>query len=306
MSVERLDLRENKIRDPTELARLTEMSELRELWVMGNPFVKSHSNYRVSIFNLFRSTPNHTEDVILDASGPSYSEKRQLRERILKSQPVSVPKPLAIKSFPETGSNSRSPLEEGSDNSIIPPSKRLRRPSLQGTQTDVAAGSRRRRKGTRRRIVDLSRNETSPVVHQLPVKGHNEGLQRKSFMDLTEAKSIESNPALLPPFGHKADSSLLESDHTVISSYPDSAIGVSSRGLSLANEIQSLSLNGEVYRQKVEALKEEVGSNWLNVLNAHGWTEHVAEKSHQPNFHPAHTKSENPHLRVFSENRTLG
>ena len=43
--LERLDLRDNRMTDPTELARLTGIPDLREIWVLGNPFVKTHSNY---------------------------------------------------------------------------------------------------------------------------------------------------------------------------------------------------------------------------------------------------------------------
>ena len=55
--LERLDLRDNRLSDPTELARLTGIPDLREIWVAGNPFTRTHGNYRVTIFNLFRRTP---------------------------------------------------------------------------------------------------------------------------------------------------------------------------------------------------------------------------------------------------------
>ena len=63
LSLERLDLRDNRLEDPTELARLTGIPNFREIWVVRNPFIKTYSNYRVVIFNLFRNTPGYLEDV---------------------------------------------------------------------------------------------------------------------------------------------------------------------------------------------------------------------------------------------------
>lgn len=55
LSLERLDLRDNRLQDPTELARLTGIPDIHEIWVLRNPFVKSHSNY-VRIFGVYVSS----------------------------------------------------------------------------------------------------------------------------------------------------------------------------------------------------------------------------------------------------------
>ncbi|KAK6601625.1 leucine rich repeat domain-containing protein [Botrytis cinerea] len=91
--LERLDLRDNKITDPTELARLTGIPDIREIWISGNPFTKTHSNYRTTIFNLFRQTPGYTEDILIDAYGPGYTERRHLVERAAERPGVPVVKP---------------------------------------------------------------------------------------------------------------------------------------------------------------------------------------------------------------------
>lgn len=88
-SLERLDLRDNNLSDPTELARLTGLPEIREIWVSGNPFVKTHSGYRVVIFNLFRRTPGYSEDILIDGSGPGYAERKQLVDRV--AEPPAAP-----------------------------------------------------------------------------------------------------------------------------------------------------------------------------------------------------------------------
>ncbi|KAL9105098.1 MAG: hypothetical protein Q9163_000016 [Psora crenata] len=308
LSLERLDLRENKMQDPTELARLTSIPHVKEIWVARNPFIKSHSNYRLTIFNLFRGTPGYTDDVVVDASGPGYSEKRQLRERAVASEACPVVKPLPVEIFPAT---SQGPTRVSSgahpEPGITPPSKKPRRPTVHETQTETTVTSSGRRRGPRRRIVDLARDGSPPILHQLDVGKNIEGIERGTT-------SIEPNPEILPkmkpalgpPFEGSAVTPPQESTHSETPYSTEPLQEVSSRGHSLANEIQSLNLNGEVYRQKVEALKDEVGSNWLNVLHAHGWATHMAEDSHQPHFtHSVLTKAESPHLGIVSGRRTL-
>ena len=282
-SLERLDLRENKMQDPTELARLTGMPRIHEIWVLRNPLVKAHSTYRATIFNLFRSIPGKTEDVVLDGSGPSYSEKRQLRERIVDPEGVTVVEPLPVEALLGPSPETRSSLEEPTKMITTPPRNNLRRPLSQHTQSEVAIGSARRRKGPRRRIVDLARDGSPPILHQMSmgtrVVGLHPDIEDGSVLD----NPPESKQALLLPFEHKLGPRLSASQY-YIPPTPESSVEVSSRGHTLVNEIQTLDLGGEVYRQKVQALKDEVGSNWLSVLNAHGWAEHMEKDDHDPRY----------------------
>ena len=89
-SLERLDLRDNDLSDPTELARLTSLPEIREIWVSGNPFVRTHWGYRVVVFNLFRRCPGYSEDILIDGTGPGYAERKQLVDRVMEPQGAPV------------------------------------------------------------------------------------------------------------------------------------------------------------------------------------------------------------------------
>lgn len=80
-SLKRLDVRQNRLTDPLELARLTRISDLQEIWVEGNPFTQSQKDYRVIVFSLFRSTLEHTMDLTIDGSSPCKSERRRLAKR---------------------------------------------------------------------------------------------------------------------------------------------------------------------------------------------------------------------------------
>ena len=80
-SLQRLDLRENHLTDLAEVGRLTAITGVREIYVVGNPFTRTHSNYRVHIFNFFRGAAGYVEDIRIDGIGPSSKEKKQLKGR---------------------------------------------------------------------------------------------------------------------------------------------------------------------------------------------------------------------------------
>lgn len=266
LSLERLDLRDNRLQDPTELARLTGIPDIHEIWVLRNPFVKSHSNYRVQIFNLFRSTPGYTEDIMIDASAPGYGERRQLRDRVIEPeetpivQAISVEPALDLLALTQHTKTFNNGADDGADGS------ESQRPSPQMTQSEFAVGSGRRRKGPRRRIVDLAR-ESSPINQQSQKDISQDIASPKPANVYTDDVSPRSKPTLLPPLQVRSD---------IPNPAGLSPLDVSDKGRSLVSEIQSLNLNvnGEAYRQKIESLKSEVGSNWLSVLSEEGWNQH--------------------------------
>ena len=268
LSLERLDLRENELQDPTEIARLTSIPNIHEIWVLRNPFVKSHSNYRVQIFNLFRSTQGYSEDIVIDASAPGYGERRQLRDRLI--EPEAIPIVRTIFSKPA------SDLPTQSEDNKKPTSNADRPTSPQTTQSEFAVGSGRRRKGPRRRIVEFAKEDSS-INEQFPRKVlQNTACKLPPNVSTTDTSlSIGLDP--IPPLQTRSDKSIPQrSPHETINSVDLSRPDVSDKARSLVSEIQSLNLNihGEAYRQKIESLKSEVGSNWLSVLTEEDWNRH--------------------------------
>lgn len=273
-SLERLDLRENKIPEPMEAARLTGIPNIREIWVAGNPLTKTHSAYRITIFNLFRATPGFLEDVMIDATGPGYSERRHLRDRVSESDSgpavASPPSSLEILGSSDAGY---------SGNLSTPPAEKLTSEEQQRSmeamaQSEFNVGIGRRTKSSRRRIVDLSRDEGHQTLH------------------VESSTATLSNIALAPSAHDSKDGNI---EHVSLSnselaanplparlSKPSASFsspslhhpaGTPNRDDTFSNELQNLNLNGDAYRQRVEALKNEVGSNWLSVLREEGWNE---------------------------------
>jgi len=302
MCLERLDLRDNRIQDPTELARLTGMPDIAEIWVLRNPCVKTHSNYRVSIFNLFRSTPGYTDDIMIDSSAPGYSERKQLRDRIVEPERVPVVKALPVVPMPLKTEETRCTAANSEAQEVqrpLPP---------QTTQSELAMGSGRRRKGPRRRIVDLAGEESPPAVQQrddlieVPL-----GAERTILTGISaDDTAPRSQPPLLQRLQMQSTSPTLGISEAADPSKCVS-MNVSDKGRSLAIEIKSLNLDGEAYRQKVEALKSEVGSNWLSILSEEGWQQHQKVRTSSPPFnHLGMIRPDPPVFRASSQGIVSG
>lgn len=179
LSLERLDLRGNGLTDPMEIARLTCLPEIREIWVAGNPFVKTHPNYRVLIFNLFRRTPGYSQDLILDGSGPGYSERKLLVERVAEPGAAPIVRPVLIS-------------DDDDDSLVVKPSAHERdradlieRPGRFTPDSGYDIGSSRRKKPHRRKIVDISAELPS-----FPPPSHD---SRPSQMTTPAEKGAASN-----------------------------------------------------------------------------------------------------------------
>ena len=279
MSLERLDLRDNEIQDPMELARLTGIPGIHEIWVLHNPFVRTHTNYRVTIFNLFRGTPGYSDDVIIDTSAPGYSERKQLRERAVEPEGIPTINPLCPEQI-----SSISPMETPSpDISNDREAQALRRPlPPQTTQSEIIVGSGRRRKGQRRRIVDLAQDQNSSVIdeYQIPKDAQQLVPQLDFKRTITDHPSSSTRmtshePPHLQPTWTASESSKFNRSEA-------SSTKISEKGRSLATELKNLDFNGDAYRHKIEALKGEVGSNWLSVLTEESWRSHQQIPSLSP------------------------
>lgn len=263
-SLERFDVRDNKITDPFEFARLTGNIGFRELWVARNPFANKYGPYRIMIFNLFRNASGFAEDVIIDSSGPGYHEKRHLRERItegysdlLAAQRQAPPAHVTSGSAQQGDRSMLDPTPIASHN----PVSSSDRPEqyCSASPQEVMVGTGRRKKGLRRRIVDLAHEPISPVdPTSNPSRTLHEARSDRPSGAHNESSGAQEDGASSSPAANAGTSPRRPSQSSPTRS--------SAHGQSLATEIQHQNSDGEMYRQKIEALKREVGSNWLSVL----------------------------------------
>ncbi|KAK3692562.1 hypothetical protein B0T22DRAFT_17410 [Podospora appendiculata] len=318
LPLERLDLRDNRLTDPMELARLTGIPEIREVYVEGNPFTRTHRDYRVTIFNLFRNTPGYTEDITIDTTGPSYSEKRYLVERA--AEPPAVP---VIKPLPQ-----EMPAVDVSKPAIIydaPPKEpavlRKERPVPKSASSEVNTSSTRRRRAPKRRIVDLATND-NPIPYAQPV-------DRIAAIDKAAAMGSDYNYRISQPPEMQgstrkvlADSPLPNTQGPLDVPRIDTSVVPQLPPLYSTHESSPPSqgwkdnpdwdVGGEMYRRKIEALRDKVGNGYLSVLREEGWD----PASRLPEYHetdfgsvsPLHTNSTTPRVasQAIHSGRTLG
>ena len=317
--LERLDLRDNRLTDPMELARLTGIPEIREIYVEGNPFTRTHRDYRITIFNLFRKTPGYTEDITIDATGPTYSEKRLLLERVAVPPPVPVVKPTpqetpAVDVTKPVVVHDAPPKE--------PAMLRKERPVPRSSSSEVNTSSTRRRRAPKRRIVDLAHND-SPIPHAQSVDRYTSGARADELgMDgnYRISQPPESQPttqdllAESPMPNIQGPPDVPRIDTSVIPQLPPLyPVHDSPSSKQAWNDNPDWGVSGELYRRKIEALRDKVGNGYLSVLNEEGWD----PASRPPNYQeaeygaasPIHTNPTTPRaasVQAIHSGRTLG
>ncbi|KAL3425577.1 leucine Rich Repeat domain-containing protein [Phlyctema vagabunda] len=317
--LERLDLRDNKISDPIEFARLTGIPEIREIWVTGNPFTKTHGAYRITIFNLFRSTPGYTEDILIDTYGPGYSERRSLVERVAEKPNVPVVKPPPPNyGLPAVEVNK--PIIEYAaprDPAVL----RKERPVPSTTMSEInRSASGRRKRTSKRRIVDLSStdNSTNKPLPAVPLSAE----EAAAASDSGYGVSPDPTPQTVPAYVHserqtqstsdipKIDTSVVPRLHPIeaVSAYEPPTIKTPSK------DSQDWNVSGEIYRKKIEALRNEVGNGWLSVLSEENWEtqKNGGGQGYDADYSPASTIRPSPTTprahsqQTIHSGRTLG
>ncbi|KAI9858950.1 MAG: hypothetical protein M1824_003951 [Vezdaea acicularis] len=294
-SLERLDLRENRLSDPIELARLTGSPEMREVWVAGNPFTKTHTIYRITIFNLFRKAPGYTEDIIIDSTGPGYSERRQLVDRVGEAASVPVVQAPVIEHPPPPPKPAETHEARPTSNGQLYKAS-SERPIPRHTQSDTVASSPRRRKGPKRRIVELSHGD-SPMSSPPPFRPSATSTAQDAanaaaasaaaamYQTASPAPVSTSSPASpsastatattttrpMPFFAPPERKNSREQPPRLNTSMPPPSIHATHATPTTATPAGITSndwnISGEIYKRKIEALRNEVGNGWLSVLS---------------------------------------
>ncbi|KAL9614658.1 MAG: hypothetical protein Q9167_000863 [Letrouitia subvulpina] len=301
LPLERLDLRDNRVVDPMEMARLTGLPEFRELWVLQNPLAKLHkSTYRITIFNLFRNHPGFIEDILIDATGPGYNERRHLNNRVTEPAAAPIVKTSGSDRLDNAQRQEVWPFESvpGNLTQNVNPSMdrfrgqgRGRRRSSQAFPKSYSytssqsnnnnADSMCPSQGTRKqRIVDLAAHPATLATKLYPTQALSTTQENTPNLDRQERSSIYrgSSDTVISKAEALPDtlegSNVIYNTNAVIvapaSDRPSSSL--SAQGQFVAKELQSTKTSAETYRQKVEALKDEAGSNWLSLITEGGWS----------------------------------
>ncbi|KAF1913475.1 hypothetical protein BDU57DRAFT_456113 [Ampelomyces quisqualis] len=321
LSLERADFRDNKLTDPTELARLTCVPDLAEIYVHRNPFCKTHSAYRTTIFNLFRKTPGYTDDVIIDSTGPTASEKKQLVDRVPEAPggPVVRPPPDDDTSLFHVPPKVVKAIDVPSD----APDTLRRIGSLQRVKNSRSQVSQSKKKGPKRRIVELSQNDTlqrssSSELTSLPYDAMPAG-QAPTFLKPTGGAIAKDKPRFVEPATGQAsgdpskkispdERAVTDDTHTIHQQLPP--IDTATTSKSPKPEPGEFDAGNDLYKKKIEALRQDFGNTWLSALGDDSWdatsvASFPSDRGYSsPTIRPALPGT--PSQGVVSGGRTLG
>ncbi|KAG9379052.1 Leucine rich repeat protein [Pyrenophora tritici-repentis] len=282
LSLERVDFRDNRLTDPTEVARLTCVPDITDVYVNRNPFCKTHTNYRVTIFNLFRKTPGYTEDIVIDSTGPTSAEKKLLVDRVPEVRGVPIVKP------PPEDDTQHLPhvppkVVKAVDSPADLPGMLQRAGSLQRTKSGRSGQeSQKKKKGPKRRIVELSQADSMQSSSQSSLTGlayEDTAIgQAPRVMKSVKTTSASDTPRFEEPSGQtsgdptKKDTSdgraVADETHTSHQQLPpiDTSTAKSSDPQS-----PEFDVSDDLYKKKIEALRQDFGNTWLSALGDESW-----------------------------------
>ncbi|KAF2747616.1 hypothetical protein M011DRAFT_49114 [Sporormia fimetaria CBS 119925] len=323
-TLERVDVRDNQLTDPIEIARLTGVPDsIREVYVHRNPFCKTYTNYRVTIFNLFRKTPGYTQDILIDSNGPISSERKQLVDRA--PEPPSLP---VVKPPPE---DDELPPARVEPKVIIPIDATAPTPRRRGSQhrtKSSLSGSQRRKKTTKRRVVELSHSD---LPHDEQERQERQERQESTIAPTENpfasiAHSAEapnySNPAadvaseaIMRPgeaqsdgthsMTDRVDGSSTLDDHLTSTPQASKEPALLSVDTGVGQSGQAeFDVSSDLYKKKIEALRQDFGKNWLSALGDDNWDTNYTAKDYTSPVLPA-VLPRNPSQGIVS-GRTLG
>lgn len=263
LSLERVDLRDNRLTDPTEVARLTGVPYITEIFVHRNPFCKSYSNYRVTVFNLFRKTPGYSEDIKIDSTLPSSSERKQLVDRAPEPPSVPVVKPPPEDEMPPPHVPPKVVKAIDASDLAGPPRTSLHR--------NKSGKGSKKKKTPKRRVVELTKSEdvraaemTLPMT--LPPSYTSSFMEPGTPIHSTMA-TAEGAPNLELP---AKDVGL--GDPT--KSFPEPNAEIEDQRETAPVQATSppeFDVTSDLYKKKIEALRQDFGTNWLSALGEEGW-----------------------------------
>lgn len=286
LSLERVDFRDNRLTDPMEMARLTGLPDIREVYVNRNPFTKTHTNYRITIFNVFRAAPGYTEDIVIDSQPPSYGERKQLVDRA--PEPIGVP----VVKPPLDEEVATLPQHESTVAIVVADDELQRLPEATAAppaQIIDGLASQKRRKPARRRVVELVHDDTRvqdahhglaisdatpplaptaettfTVLDPMPVTGDSP----ERPLPHTAQTQPASTAITLSSFPLEATSTEQQASPPASKASPPSAPSQPARSIS---DMPSSGAGADTYRQRIEALRNDLGPAWLSALTDESW-----------------------------------
>jgi hypothetical protein len=244
-ALEVIDLRHNRLRDLAEISRLATLPHIRAIGVEGNPCTVTNDNWRVECFNIFA---REGKEVLLDGSGPSFTERLRIVSPSTKAKAKVRENDEAVIAPP---SHTGRVLSERSTRS----GARLGEEQPPKSDAVVPSKSPRPRRRKPKRVVDLDDSSTTPLPPQPAASGEaaaaGSGGDRDVVSPTSDPGAEDGGGGSSPPSG----GNLLRHGRARTEAEEMDSDGGGAEGAG-AREL----------RNRIEALRNEAGANWLRVL----------------------------------------
>ncbi|KZZ88250.1 leucine Rich Repeat domain-containing protein [Ascosphaera apis ARSEF 7405] len=313
-SLERLDLRDNNITDPMELICLTYLPKLREIWISGNPFTKTYSGHRVTIFNLFRRTPGFHDDIVIDKEKPNYAEKKHLVDRVGEGYSGRLSQSLAneltgvlhmISKHPNSSSEEHIPtMPFRSSGLTAKPTVKRRSGKENFHDQDQASSdeglemSSKLMQQSRRHTIavqglqDVKRSDEHRVITKLDIStplNHDGACHHSNVYSETPLTSASSSASILSQMTHKGAEPVSPTSYYGPCPSNTSNNGTSGTSTTLVTPIDSPGNNGlipafneihwgiadkRIENKQLVSLAPEFDDNWASMLKENQWNTH--------------------------------
>ncbi|KLO12269.1 hypothetical protein SCHPADRAFT_875707 [Schizopora paradoxa] len=301
MALERVDLRHNVLEEIAEVGRLAVLPNIAEVWVEGNIFVEEQDNYRVQCFELFWK---ENKEITLDGSPPGFYERRN-RKTLPSEQMYSSRPPSAVYSppvLPVGAQPTQSVANAGVGSPLLspPPSG----PSSEAPSPSLVAQQAKPKRKRNKRLVALD-NASSDIGYRSSEDGgraEDEGQRSASSKSHNSSAPAPASPPSEEPTPIRR--SRHNRYHTefgppsppadIASSPPAGTLGRSTRRSGTLNSLSKRRMrvsasvfepahsaaddlnegghenqmkDSDAFRARIEALRAEMGDNWLQVLS---------------------------------------
>ncbi|CAG8527058.1 2200_t:CDS:2 [Ambispora leptoticha] len=272
ITLEWVDVRENRLTDWAEIGRMTVVPGIREIYVEGNPLTYLQTNYRVNIFTEYKK---NNLDILLDGYGPSMKENRKINvptkqpEELQRVPTASLSRVMSIEQLQTSPKNGATPsidipiLKKSRKKRIVDPldnADELLPNNKNGAEGIVVRHKSGAGKKKKEPVLSSSPPASSEISDQKRHVHRNIKVEKAYAHDVDpkvrdlrkrkSSKNIRSKTLDTPPRS-PALSPSAQSDSEVAS----------------LSGSPKISLIGEGFRNRMEKLRNEGGAAWLKVFN---------------------------------------
>lgn len=259
LGLEKVDLRGNLVEESAEIGRLATLPNISQIWVEGNIFCEYEENYRTQCIGYFLK---EGKSIFLDETQASYYEKQSLGTHRSPTPSTSIPiitTPINAAALSILPSQAPMPTSSGQ-----------RSPPLNEPIMHAQAKPHKRRA---KRMIDLSEDSVGDSSQVHPIQVPDSTANTRVQDDMGPMRRHERHWSDISPSSLVHDVSSSVTPTSAVRRPVNSKNGTrrSSHGryasASVDQPAHSDHGSSDLFRRRIENLKEDMGESWLKVYS---------------------------------------